>query len=115
MARQHTCRPDRKLQSRPSQQDAFANARSAALRPFGALKLNGRMTMSERENAVKWFLNNAHDQVLVATTGAAKEGLTLTVANHVIYITGHIDSMIMYNLKTEIIEFRKYKHATFTI
>jgi SNF2 family DNA or RNA helicase len=41
--------------------------------------------MSERENAVKWFLNNAHDQVLVATTGAAKEGLTLTVANHVIF------------------------------
>jgi SNF2 family DNA or RNA helicase len=43
------------------------------------------MKMSERENAVKWFLNNARDRVLVATTGAAKEGLTLTVANHVIF------------------------------
>src|SRR5262249_15571152 len=33
----------------------------------------------------KWFLENQDDRVLVATTGAAKEGLTLTVANHVIF------------------------------
>jgi SNF2 family DNA or RNA helicase len=56
-----------------------------ALRPFGALKLNGKMKMSERESAVKWFIGNTQDQVLVATTAAAKEGLTLTVANHVIF------------------------------
>ncbi|TPM06135.1 MULTISPECIES: DEAD/DEAH box helicase [unclassified Mesorhizobium] len=55
------------------------------LAPFGALCLNGRMAMDARNNSVKWFLENADDKVLVATTGAAKEGLTLTVANHVIF------------------------------
>lgn len=55
------------------------------LEPFGALKLTGKMTMESRNQAVNWFLENAQNQVLVATTGAAKEGLTLTVANHVIF------------------------------
>lgn len=52
---------------------------------FGAHPLNGRMPMEKRNSVVKWFLENSEDQVLVATPGAAKEGLTLTVANHVIF------------------------------
>lgn len=52
---------------------------------FGAHALNGRMTIDRRNAVVKWFLENPDDQVLVATPGAAKEGLTLTVANHVIF------------------------------
>jgi SNF2 family DNA or RNA helicase len=55
------------------------------LAPFGALKLTGKMTLDTRNEAIKWFLQNPEDQVLIATTGAAKEGLTLTVANHVIF------------------------------
>ena len=55
------------------------------LSSFGAHALNGRMPMERRNAVVKWFLENEADQVLVATPGAAKEGLTLTVANHVIF------------------------------
>jgi SNF2 family DNA or RNA helicase len=43
------------------------------------------MPIDRRNDVVKWFLKNESDRVLVATTGAAKEGLTLTVANHVIF------------------------------
>ncbi|MEO5327563.1 MAG: DEAD/DEAH box helicase [Magnetococcus sp. THC-1_WYH] len=53
--------------------------------PFGAHPLNGRMTLERRNTVVKWFLDNPEDRVLVATPGVAKEGLTLTVANHVIF------------------------------
>jgi SNF2 family DNA or RNA helicase len=55
------------------------------LKPFGSLLLNGKMPMERRTEAVRWFMENASDRVLVATTGAAKEGLTLTAANHVIF------------------------------
>lgn len=55
------------------------------LRPFGALLLSGKTPMPRRAEAVRWFMENADDRVLVATTGAAKEGLTLTAANHVVF------------------------------
>lgn len=55
------------------------------LAPFGAHPLNGKMPVERRNAVVNWFLENPEDQVLVATPGAAKEGLTLTVANHVIF------------------------------
>lgn len=55
------------------------------LASFGAEPLNGRMPIERRNTVVKWFLENPDVQVLVATPGAAKEGLTLTVANHVIF------------------------------
>lgn len=55
------------------------------LAPFGCLLLNGQMPMPRRTEAVRWFMENPGDRVLVATTGAAKEGLTLTAANHVIF------------------------------
>jgi SNF2 family DNA or RNA helicase len=55
------------------------------LEPFGCLLLNGTMPMPRRTEVVRWFMSNPSDQVLVATTGAAKEGLTLTAANHVIF------------------------------
>jgi SNF2 family DNA or RNA helicase len=55
------------------------------LSPFGALALHGKLSMERRNQVISWFLKNAEDQVLVATPGAAKEGLTLTVANHVVF------------------------------
>ncbi|OIQ73373.1 ATP-dependent RNA helicase DbpA [mine drainage metagenome] len=58
---------------------------AAKLSSYGALALHGKMPMERRNQVVEWFLENEEDRVLVATPGAAKEGLTLTVANHVVF------------------------------
>jgi len=55
------------------------------LRRFGTCKIHGKMDMDRRNKAVDSFLSDPDVRVLVATPSAAKEGLTLTVANHVIY------------------------------
>lgn len=51
----------------------------------GANALHGKLSMDRRNAVVEWFLTNPEERVLVATPGAAKEGLTLTVANHVVF------------------------------
>ena len=43
------------------------------------------MSIADRDNAVKRFKQDDKVRLLIATPAAAKEGLTLTVANHVIY------------------------------
>lgn len=58
---------------------------SVELRAHGACRVHGKMSMVERNRAIERFLNLDAVRVLVATPGAAKEGLTLTVANHVIF------------------------------
>ena len=55
------------------------------LADLGANALHGKLPMERRNAVVEWFLTNPEDRVLVATPGAAKEGLTLTVANHVVF------------------------------
>ncbi|MCY3019597.1 MAG: DEAD/DEAH box helicase [Planctomycetota bacterium] len=55
------------------------------LRPFGSRRLHGQMAMEQRHRSIDKFLTDASTGVLVATPGAGKEGLTLTVANHVIF------------------------------
>jgi SNF2 family DNA or RNA helicase len=55
------------------------------LRVFGSTKVHGKLSMEQRNRAIELFLNDSDCRVLVATPGAAKEGLTLTVANHVIF------------------------------
>lgn len=52
---------------------------------FGAVQINGSMDIADRNNSVTKFKNDPNTKVLVATPAAAKEGLTLTVANHVIF------------------------------
>lgn len=52
---------------------------------YGACKIHGGMTISDRNAAVDAFKNNDACRVLFATPQSAKEGLTLTVANHVIF------------------------------
>jgi len=52
---------------------------------FGCVKIHGKLTMLERNNSVTRFMTDPECRVLLATPGAAKEGLTLTVANHVIF------------------------------
>ena len=55
------------------------------LRTYGTAKIHGKLSMEERNKSVKKFLDDPDCKVLIATPGAAKEGLTLTVANHVIF------------------------------
>ena len=52
---------------------------------FGSCKLHGKMAIERRNSAIDKFLNDDKVKILVATPGVAKEGLTLTVANHVIF------------------------------
>ena len=58
---------------------------AARLKAFGSIKIHGKLSMEQRNRAVDVFLRDRDCRVLVATPGAAKEGLTLTVANHVIF------------------------------
>jgi len=55
------------------------------LQEFGVTKVHGKLSMDQRNRAVELFLKDPECRVLIATPGAAKEGLTLTVANHVIF------------------------------
>jgi len=55
------------------------------LEPFGPAKVHGKMTYPDRGKAISAFKNDRETRVLIATPGAAKEGLTLTVANHAIF------------------------------
>lgn len=48
-------------------------------------KIHGKMTIQDRNRSVDIFKNSIDCKVLFATPQSAKEGLTLTVANHVIF------------------------------
>lgn len=51
---------------------------------YGSVKIHGKMNMEDRNKAVERFYEN-DNKILFATPASAKEGLTLTVANHVIF------------------------------
>ena len=51
---------------------------------FGAVKIHGKMNMDARNRSVQKF-HNDDTRILFATPASAKEGLTLTMANHVIF------------------------------
>jgi SNF2 family DNA or RNA helicase len=53
--------------------------------PRGCVVLHGSKSMAERNNAVSTFKSDPACRILVATPAAAKEGLTLTVANYAIF------------------------------
>ena len=55
------------------------------LKRFGARVVHGALGMPVREEALATFGDDAGCRVLVATPGAAKEGLTLTMANHAVF------------------------------
>jgi SNF2 family DNA or RNA helicase len=52
---------------------------------FGTARVHGKMAIVDRNAAIARFKLEPEHKVLVATPGAAKEGLTLTVANHAIF------------------------------
>jgi len=58
---------------------------SREFKNYGACRIHGKLNIEERNKAVESFLTKDNIRVLVATPGAAKEGLTLTSANHVIF------------------------------
>jgi len=53
---------------------------------YNALTIFGQMKISDRNKAVNWFQEDSDYKVLIANPSAAKEGLTLTAANHAIYL-----------------------------
>lgn len=55
------------------------------LSEFGAVRVHGELAIETRNRAIEGFKNDNSVSVLIATPGAAKEGLTLTIANHAIY------------------------------
>ena len=58
---------------------------SEKLNEYSPRKIHGKMDMDSRGKSVRLFKNDPSCKVLIATPGAAKEGLTLTVANHVLF------------------------------
>ena len=60
--------------------DSFAKAYSE----FGCVKIHGGMKISERNQSVECFRTDDY-KIMFATPASAKEGLTLTMANHVIF------------------------------
>ena len=55
------------------------------LQPFGAVRVHGKMAIEERNRSIQNFKKKPETKLLIATPGAAKEGLTLTVANHAVF------------------------------
>lgn len=51
---------------------------------YGSVKIYGKMNMADRNKAVEKF-QREDNRILFATPASAKEGLTLTMANHVIF------------------------------
>lgn len=64
---------------------ANATALAKHLSRHAAVLVHGSLDMDVRNDAVASFKTDPRVKVLVATPGAAKEGLTLTVANHAVF------------------------------
>ena len=58
---------------------------SRILRRHNPQLVHGMLSTSEQTVAIRTFLDEPSAKVFIATPGSAKEGLTLTVANHVIF------------------------------
>ena len=63
------------------------NARwlTSQLKAVNPAVVHGQLSMDERNGAIRRFKQDKETKVLIATPGAAKEGLTLTVANQAIF------------------------------
>ena len=55
------------------------------LRRYNPQLVHGKLSTREQTDAIRTFLDESSAKVFIATPGSAKEGLTLTVANHVIF------------------------------
>ena len=57
---------------------------TAKLADFRPVRIHGHLPMHHRNKAIELFTHSSN-RLLIATPGAAKEGLTLTAANHAIF------------------------------
>ena len=55
------------------------------LATYKPARIHGSRSIDERNKAVEKFKTDPSCRILIATPGAAKEGLTLTIANHTIF------------------------------
>ena len=55
------------------------------LSEYNPVRVHGGMDIDARNRSIRRFMSDEEVRILVATTGAAKEGLTLTVANHAVF------------------------------
>jgi SNF2 family DNA or RNA helicase len=55
------------------------------LEDLGTVRVHGKRSIDERNRAIRAFKEDPDRRVLIATPASAKEGLTLTVANHAIF------------------------------
>jgi|SRR5579884_674875 len=55
------------------------------LQKFNAVRVHGKMSYEDRNRSLKLFKSDPECRILIATPAAAKEGLTLTVANNTIF------------------------------
>lgn len=55
------------------------------LAKYAPVKVHGKVEMDDRNAAIARFKGDPTCRVLIATPGSAKEGLTLTVANHAVF------------------------------
>lgn len=55
------------------------------LSSFGTVRVHGSLPMVDRNGSIRAFKTDPTVRILVATPGAAKEGLTLTMANHAVF------------------------------
>jgi SNF2 family DNA or RNA helicase len=58
---------------------------SRELHSFNTVKVHGKLSYDDRNRSIKLFKANRECKILVATPAAAKEGLTLTVANNAVF------------------------------
>ena len=58
---------------------------ASILRRHNPQLVHGMLSTREQTEAIRTFLDEWNAKVFIATPGSAKEGLTLTVANHVIF------------------------------
>ena len=58
---------------------------SQRLLRFQPQSVHGRMQIDDRNDSIRAFKSKDECRLLLATPGAAKEGLTLTVANHAVF------------------------------
>lgn len=58
---------------------------SSKLDRFRPQSIHGYMSVADRNESIRKFKTNNDCRILLATPGAAKEGLTLTVANQVVF------------------------------
>ena len=58
---------------------------SKQLTTYKPVQIHGSRSIDERNRSIEKFKKDSSCQILIATPGAAKEGLTLTIANHAIF------------------------------